>query len=579
VALAIPGRSAAEISKRFRWPPLDRFNVGTACCDVHPRRRPALRYQPAHGPVQVLTFGDVADRSARLASAYRGLGLRPGDRVAICLPQAPETAIAHLAAYKAALVAVPLSALFGPDALAYRLGHSGARVLVTDQAGLERALALPGTGDLEAVIVTGSRAPGRAGRPRIAGFDEIIATAAAVPTAPTRGDDPCLLIYTSGTSGPPKGVLHGHRVLVGQAPGFRLGHEYTPKPGDRFWSPADWAWVGGLVNSLLLAWFHGLTVVAAQRRGFDPQWASRLMADHQVRNVFLPTTALRMILSSPRAAGVRLRTIVTGGEAQEPDLLDRCTAWFGIGFNESYGQTEADFIVGNCSARWPVRPGSAGIAYPGHEVAIMREDGTLCGPGEIGEVVVAAPDPAFLLRYWDQPEATRDKFTGQWLRTGDLASLDEDSYLWFHARADDVIKSSGYRIGPAEVEECLMRHPCVQSAAVVGAPDPIRGQVVKAYVVVAPGARPGPELERDLRGFVRERLAAYQYPRSITFLDELPTTATRKVDRAALRQRAAAEAAPVRAACEAAPVRLPGCDPGGQQAAPARPGGKEDHGG
>ena len=559
--IGLPGRTPGQMRRRFRWPAWDSFNVAAACCDAHPRSRPALIYQDARSALRVITFGEASELSSRLANAYTGLGLRPGDRVAVCLPQRPETAIAHLAAYRAGLVAVPLSALFGPDALSYRLGDSGARVLVTDADGLERSRDLPGAGSLDAVIVVsdatgparpaagraggGSRGPGRPGspgRPLIARFDDLIADASpARPAAVSRGDDPCLLIYTSGTTGPPKGVLHAHRVLVGQAPGFRLGHEYTPRPGDRFWTPADWAWVGGLVNSLLLAWLHGLTVVAAYRQRFDPDWAWDLMARHQVRNAFLPTTALRMLLQATGGPGVRLRTIVSGGEAQEQDLLDRCVSRFGIGFNESYGQTEADFIVGNCAARWPVRPGSAGIGFPGHDVATMRDDGTLCDPGEIGEIVVRGPDPVFLLQYWHRPEASEAKYRGGWLRTGDLASLDDAGYLWFHARADDVIKSSGYRIGPAEVEGCLLRHPAVREAAVVGAPDRLRGQVVQAYIVTS--APPAPGLEDELRQFVRDRLAAYQYPRVISFVEELPFTATKKVDRAELRRRAAAAAA------------------------------------
>jgi acetyl-CoA synthetase len=554
--IGLPGRTPGQLRRRFRWPGWEEFNVAAACCDAQPRSRPALIYQDARSRVRVITFGEASELSSRLANAYAGLGLSPGDRVAVCLPQRPETAIAHLAAYRAGLVGVPLSALFGPDALSYRLGDSGARVLVTDADGLERSRDLPGAAGLDAVIVVGDAVrPERRGRPltaagpgsaghrlRIARFDDLVADASpARPAAASRGDDPCLLIYTSGTTGPPKGVLHAHRVLVGQAPGFRLGHEYTPRPGDRFWTPADWAWIGGLVNSLLLAWLHGLTVVAAYRQRFDPDWAWDLMARHEVRNTFLPTTALRMILEAAGGPGVRLRTIVSGGEAQEQDLLDRCVARFGIGFNESYGQTEADFIVGNCAARWPVRPGSAGIGYPGHDLATMRDDGTTCEPGEIGEIVARGPDPAFLLRYWRRPEASEAKYRGAWLRTGDLGSLDEAGYLWFHARADDVIKSSGYRIGPAEIEGCLLRHPAVREVAVVGAPDRLRGQVVQAYIVASGPAAPG--LEDELRQFVRDRLAAYQYPRRISFVAELPFTATKKVDRAELRRRAAAAAA------------------------------------
>jgi acetyl-CoA synthetase len=234
--------------------------------------------------------------------------------------------------------------------------------------------------------------------------------------------------------------------------------------------------------------------------------------------------------------GLRLRSILAGGEAQEPWLFEAARAALGLSFNESYGQTEADFVVGQCASRWPVRPGSMGRAYPGHEVAIMRPDGELSASGDVGEIVVKAPDPTVLLEYWERPEATREKVVDGWLHTGDLARMDEDGYLWFQSRADDVIKSAGYRIGPGEIEECLRKHEAVTNVAVVGVPDEMRGHAVKAFVQLSPDFRPSGELEGNLRDHVRRYLAAYQYPRSIEFVESLPLTDTGKVARSVLRE-------------------------------------------
>lgn len=548
VSVRLSGRSHKEIVKRFSWSIPRAFNIGIACSDVHPPGRVALRYLGTNLSAHDVTFGELSRWTDKMANALLGSGLSRGDRVAVCLPQRPETAVAHLGAYKAGLIALPLSPLFGPDALGYRLRSGGARILITDEAGLGRAEeALGNLSGVRVVCVGETARRASTGRAHVTSFDDFLSEARAAPcgvvTAPA---DPCLLMYTSGTSGPPKGVLHAHHVLIGQAPGFRLAHEFTPRTGDRFWTPADWAWVGGLVNSLLLAWYNGLTVVAASRRRFDPEWAIRLMAEHKIRNAFIPTTALRMILRCPIPSGLCLRTLVCGGEAQEPGLLPLVRERLGVTFNESYGQTEADFIVGNCGSRWPVKVGSAGRPYPGHHVAIMGETGDLLPPGAVGEIVVRGPDPAFFLSYWRHETATADKYRGEWLRTGDLASMDDEGYIFFRSRADDVIKSSGYRIGPSEIEECLLRHPAVRSVAVVGAPDSLRGQIVKAYIVTEPAPQPGGDLVQSLQDFVRSHLGAYQYPRSISFVEALPLTATGKVNRGELRRRAAEDAARVR---------------------------------
>jgi acetyl-CoA synthetase len=462
-------------------------------------------------------------------------GLARGDRVGILLPQAPETAVAHVAAWKSGLVSVPLFTLFGEDALDYRLGNCGARALVTDAAGLAKIAAirdrLP---ELRAVYSIDGAGDGAAN------FHAALARASdAFAAVDTSADDPAIIIYTSGTTGNPKGALHAHRVLLGHLPGVELPHEFFPQAGDLFWTPADWAWIGGLVDVLLPSWHHGVPVLAHRARKFDPDEAFHLIAAHRVRNVFLPPTALKLMRqagASPRP-GVALRTVASGGETLGAELLDWGRAVFGLTVNEFYGQTECNLLVGNAAGLFPVRPGSMGRPIPGHDIAIVDERGATLPTGAVGNVGVKRPDPVMFLEYWNNPEATHAKFAGDRLLTGDLARHDEDGYLWFVGRADDLITSAGYRIGPGEIEDCLMKHPAVALAAVIGVPDPVRTEAVKAFLVLKPGTEGTPTLARAIQDFVKTRLAAHEYPRHVEFVDNLPMTTTGKIIRRALRER------------------------------------------
>ena len=351
--------------------------------------------------------------------------------------------------------------------------------------------------------------------------------AAASPefaAAPTTPDTPALLVYTSGTTGPPKGALHGHRVLAGHLPGFELSHDFFPQPGDRIWTPADWAWIGGLYDVVMPALAHGMPVVAYRTRRFDPEQAFDVIARAGIRNVFMPATALRMMR---RAEGVpvTLRTIASGGETVGEETAAWCEERFGVRLNEFYGQTEANLLIGNCAA-WPVRPGWMGRAYPGHELRLVD-----------GEIAVRVEgDPVVFLGYWRDEAATAAKVRDGWLHTGDLAEIDDEGNFHSIGRVDDLISSGGYRIGPGEIEECLIRHPAVAIAAVIGAPDAVRGEIVKAFVVTAAGATGSPELVVELQELVRGRLAPYDVPRAIEFVDELPLTVTGKIRRAELRR-------------------------------------------
>src|SRR6185295_13194859 len=378
---------------------------------------------------------------------------------------------------------LPLAILFGNEAISYRLQDSGARALITNAQGLEKlAGARAAIPDLELVLSVDGPADGAED------FNAVLARAASefTPVA-TTADDPALMVYTSGTTGPPKGALHAHRVLLGHLPGIELPHDFFPRPGDRFWTPADWAWAGGLLDALLPALHYGVPVVAARFEKFDPEEAFALMAKLQVRNAFIPPTALRMLRSAKDPRGrhdVRLRSVGSGGEALGAETLEWGRSALGISINEFYGQTECNLVAASCASIGVVKPGMIGKPVPGHTVAVIRPDGSECAAGELGQIAIKRPDPVMFLEYWGKADATREKFIGDWMTTGDQGITDDDGYLQFVGRDDDVITSAGYRIGPTEIEDCLIRHPAVALAAVVGKPDALRTEIVKAFIVL-----------------------------------------------------------------------------------------------
>ncbi len=524
-------------SDDFRWVIPERFNIGTACADDQPPADLALIVDDGDGDgnrdgadVTRLTFGQVAERSNRFVTLLRDLGVEPGDRVAVMAPQGVDVAVAHLGGYKAGAVVVPLSTQFGPDAMVYRLAHSGAQVLVISPEGWSRLAGaierLPDL-DLDHVLVAGDGLR-----------DRLDAAEPATKPADTAATDPALLIYTSGTTGPPKGVLHRHQVLLAQMPGLRISHDGFPRPGDVFWTPADWAWAGGLFDTLLVSWLCGRPVVASRRK-FDPPWAYELMARHGVRNCFLPPTALKqMRRAGPPPPSVHLRSVASGGEPLGESILAWAEEHLGMTIKEFYGQTEANLLVGNGAGHTDVRPGSMGRPYPGFDLALLDRDGNAVAAGEEGEIALRLPHPGAFVEYWNEPERTAEKTADGWLHTGDHARQDADGYLFFAGRADDIISSGGYRIGPGEIEDCLIAHPDVLMAAVIGVPDDLRGEAVAAYVVPAAGVTADDMLTVALQDHVKHRLAFYQYPRRITYVEELPMTTTGKIQRAELRRQA-----------------------------------------
>jgi len=535
----------AEICASHRWDVPAQFNIAEACCRrwADDPRRLALHWEDESGATAACTFRDLQLQANRLSNALAALGVGRGDKVALMLPQRPETVVGHIAVYQLGAVAVPLSFLFGPDALAYRLADSEAKVALVDPQSLPNLVPIrDGVPGLAHVVgVAGAQ------ESFVAPYEALLARASdRFDTVPTGPRDAALLIYTSGTTGPPKGALMPQQCLIGNLPGFVHSHDGYPQPGDLFWSPADWAWTGGLMDALLPALYFGQPIVGYRGR-FDPERALALMAKHRVRNAFLFPTALKMMMKAcprPRERfDVDLRSVMSAGEAVGTAVFDWARDALGVTVNEMFGQTEMNYIVGNSHTLWPARAGSMGRPYPGHRIVLVDDAGAEVPTGEMGEVAVnriapdGTPDPVFFLEYFKNPQGTAAKFTGDWCRTGDLARADADGYLWYQGRADDMFKAASYRIGPSEIENCLVAHPAVANAAVVPSPDETRGNVVKAYVVLAGGHAPSAATEQSIRDHVRRFLAPYEYPREIEFIDALPMTTTGKVQRGVLRER------------------------------------------
>jgi acetyl-CoA synthetase len=533
-----PGETYEEVYGAFSWEIPEFYNMGVDICDkwARQRYRLALIYENEKGQLEQYTFWDLKRLSNRLANGLKAHGLSQGDRMGIMLPQSPEAGISHIAIYKMGAIAIPLFTLFGTDGLAYRLSNSEAKGIVTDEANLQKVLDVwEKVPSLKIVVVTrGERGEG------ILDFWELIEKGSTeFQPIQTGAEDPAFISYTSGTTGPPKGAFHAHRVLLGHMPGIEFPHNFFPKEDDLFWTPADWAWMGGFMDVLLPSWHHGIPVVAHRAKKFDPEEAFHLLAKYGIRNAFMPPTALKMMrqVKDPRSRyDYQMRSIGSGGEALGEELLEWGKEVMGLTINEFYGQTEVNLVVGSCSEVMEIRPGSMGKAIPGHEVAVVDDSGNPVPFGTVGEVAIKRPDPVMCLEYWKNPEATRDKYVGDWWVTGDLAKQDEDGYFWFVGRKDDLITSAGYRIGPAEIEDCIIKHPAVSMVAVVGSPDEVRTEVIKAFIILRPEVPPGPDIEEEIKKFVKTRLAAHEYPREIEFVSELPMTATGKIMRRELKK-------------------------------------------
>lgn len=498
----------------------------------------ALVFETATGALQTWTFGEVDAQASALAANLRQRGYGRGDLIGIHTGMRPETAIAHMAVCKLGATAVTLSQLYGPDALAHALNHCKARCLLTVESAwaplrAEAATLLPHLTD---ILV----AEGAVGRE--ADLTEILQAPVPQDFEPeyTRADDPALLMYTSGSTGMPKGILHGHRVLASYRPSINLFFNLTlDDPDAVYWSPSDWAWVGGLLDMLFPAWMGGRPVVTSEAR-FKAAWAYDFMSRHKVTHTFLAPTAIKRLAETadPRSEyDLSLRVICTGGEALAADTLSWAENKLGVVCNEFYGMTEVNHLIGNCAALYPRKPGSMGVAYPGHDVRLVDDIGRDVPPGEQGEIVTPADAPTRYLGYLQNSEKEAELRLGDYMRTHDLAVRDEEGYFWYKGRSDDLIKSSGFRIGPAEIEECLLAHAAVAEVGVIGKPDAERGSIVKAFVRLSNGTKGDDELKISLKDHVRERLAAYKAPREIEFVADFEMTSSGKINRRALRAR------------------------------------------
>ena len=513
-----------EAYAAFRDPGPQPYNIAADCLRAPGDRTALIVYAGAETPVR-LSYAELdaaADRFAGLL-AERGIGV--GHRIAVKLPQSAEMAIAILGTLKVGAIVVTVSNVLGDDAVEHRLHDSRASLLVC--AGDEREIATAA----------------RTGTPVVSVLDDGWLDGRVAPASlpATTSEDPALLLYTSGTTGKSKGVLHAHRVLLGHH-GVDLAWDHV-RPGDVAHSPVDWSWAGGLLLGLLVPLAHGMTVVAYRDTRFDPERTVAIMRETGVSVGLFPPTALRALqrsgaLTKQTMADLRLRSLITGAEAVEPELAAWARNDLGLSINNAFGQTEANALIGHAHVLGDLDPGCLGRPYPGHEVAILDPEQRPVPAGTLGEIAVRADDAVCMLGYWNAPEATAAKFRNGWLVTGDFGRFDASGNLHFHGRADDLIKSGGYRIGPGEIEATLYAHPAVADCAVVGVPDPVRGQEIVAYVVLAPGHGADPELTIDLQARVRRQVGAHAYPRRVEYVAALTKTSTGKVDRRALRVRA-----------------------------------------
>ena len=504
----------------WRIPLAGHHNIAAETVARHAARhgtRRALVFEAADGRVETWSFAELDRDATALACALRRLGVRQGEPVGVHSGQRPETALAHLALYKLGAIAVTLSQLYGPETIAHILADCPLRFAVTE-TGTWPAVHSIGTDEVRAMLRTDT-----------AGFLSVDTTA----------DLPALLLYTSGSTGKPKGLLHGHRILAAYLPTVRLFYDLSMDDADAvFWTPADWAWVGGLLDLVLPAWAAGRPVIASQHR-FDADWAFAFMARHKVTHSFMTPTALKRLAEVPKPRSrwpLHLRVICTGGESLPGDVIRWAEDELGVTCNEFYGLTEFNHLVGNCRRLYPIRPGSMGRAYPGHGTTLIDPAGEPVPAGEVGEIAVPGDDTTLFLGYWRADGPPQGLAQDGWLRTGDLARRDADGYFWYQGRNDDLIKSASYRIGPAEVEDSLVAHPYVAEAAVVASPDAARGSIVKAFVRLASGVTPSEAVVRALQEHVKTSLAAYKYPREIEFVTEFPLTSSGKIRRGELRR-------------------------------------------
>jgi acetyl-CoA synthetase len=505
------------------WDVPARYNIAADVCDARSPDAPAMVHEDPDGAVRELHWGELQALSNQAANLLAGLGVEPGDRVAVVLPPTPETAAIFFATWKLGAILLSMSVLYGDEGIAHRLRDSEPRVLVTDAAN---------AGRFEGAAVE---------RVYVLDPADLAAEGERFQTADTSAEDPAQLYYTSGTTGLAKGIVHAHRYLLAHN---EFEHCHDVQPGERFHGMGEWAWAAGICP-LLGPWRHDALQLVLQRRGgFDPHRQLDFLSRHRASNVFATPTAIRSMMAIGDAGErypQRFRVVCSAGEPLNPEAIRWFRNQYGVTVLDYYGLTESYPLCGNFP--WmEVREGSMGRPMPGWDVAILDAEENPLPAGERGEICLRArSNPHYPLGYWRLPDASEETFGGDWFHTKDAARFDEDGYVWYEGRADDVIIAAGYRIGPFEVESVCLEHPAVAEAAVVAAPDERRGSVVMAFLVAAAGHEPSEQTAEEIKAFVRDRLSAYAYPRRVEFVQELPKTLTGKIRRVELRERARAE--------------------------------------
>ncbi|EGG21246.1 putative acetyl-CoA synthetase [Cavenderia fasciculata] len=558
----IRGDNYDQVYNSFKWSVPEHFNIGYDICDKHlkhKRNHKAIIYEDEIGNIKSITFEELYHQSNQLANMLKKeCKLEIGDRIGVLLTQSIETALSHVTAFRSGAISIPLFTLFGPEALSYRLNNSETKCIMTDYDQLEKLLSIQNQlPTVQKIIVFGHPKTSQINliqnNTNILEWEKIKNNYNdQFEVIKTKSEDPALIIFTSGTTGNPKGCLHAHRVLIGHLPGVQLPQNFFPyhKTNNNnnnnqtlstsklcFYTPADWAWIGGLIDVLLPSLYYGVTVLAHRALKFDPVKIADLMIRHKVTSSFLPPTALKMMRQSQHLLpkNTHILSIGSGGESLGDKLLNFGQETFNTTINEFYGQTEANLLVSNSSTIMDVKVGSMGRAVPGHKVEIVSDKGEVLPHDNVGNIALETPDPVSFLRYWNNEKATKSKYVGKWLLTGDLGKKDSDGYFWYVGRDDDIINSSGYRIGPTEIENCIIGHKSVAICAVIGVPCPLRGEVIKAYIVLNQTFQPTKLLEDEIKEHVKYKLAAHEYPRLVEFVESLPMTTTGKIIRKDLR--------------------------------------------
>lgn len=534
--LEFEGSDYETVYSNFAWDLPSDYNIARDTVRKHDPDAPALLLTDGAGGRKALSFGALDSWSNQLANGLSTLGLSRGDRVGVMLGQVPETLVVHLACWKLGLTTVPLSVLFGESALRHRLQDSQAQVLVADDDVADIATVVASScSSLEHVFTVGEQ-------PQSPGADTLASLCAGessdveiVPASPT---DTAIRVYTSGTTGRATGVSHSQAIWVSYCSAFRMYFEHTSsRPEDAiYWTPSDWAWIGGLGTVLFPAWHYGRPVVARPMRSFDAAATYEILETFEVTHASFPPTALRMLADadvSPQAYDLALEVIVSGSEPLTDDVIAwRDAVLCDVVLNEGYGQTETGNTISNCHSWFPLRQGSMGKPVPGYDVVVVdQESREPLPPDTLGEIAVCRSDNPGVSSNIGRTDTSDHS---EWHYTGDLARYDDDGYYWFVGRADDLIVTAGYRVAPREVEGVLVTHAAVSAAAVVGIPDDRRGEAIAAVVALRDDWAGSDVLKGELRTLVRDELSKYAYPRQIRFVDQLPTTTTGKTDTGAL---------------------------------------------